>query len=148
VMQTDVILLIGANPTDAHPVFGSRMKRRLREGAKLIVADPREIELVRSTHIEADYHLQLRPGTNVALINSIAHVVVTEGLVDEAFVAERCEPAPFQRWKDFVSEERNSPEAMEKITGVPARLVRSAARLFATGGNGAIYYGLGVTEHS
>ena len=98
VMQTDVILLIGANPTDAHPVFGSRMKRRLREGARLIVADPREIELVRSTHVEADYHLQLRPGTNVALINSIAHVVVTEGLVDEAFVAERCEPAPFQRW--------------------------------------------------
>jgi formate dehydrogenase major subunit len=148
VMKTDVALVIGANPTDGHPVFGSRLKRRLREGAKLIVADPREIELVRSPHIKADYHLQLRPGTNVALINSLAHVVVTEGLVNEQFVAERCELAPFQRWRDFVSQEKYSPEAMESVTGVPAEMVRGAARLYATGGNGAIYYGLGVTEHS
>jgi len=148
VMKSDVILVIGANPTDGHPVFGSRMKRRLREGAKLIVADPREIDLVRSAHIQADFHLQLRPGTNVALINSIAHVVATEGLIDEQFVAERCEPAPFQRWKGFVSEQKNSPEAMASVTGVPARHVRQAARLFASGSNGAIYYGLGVTEHS
>ncbi|MFO1504683.1 MAG: formate dehydrogenase subunit alpha [Steroidobacteraceae bacterium] len=148
VAQCDVMLVIGANPTDGHPVFGSRMKRRLREGAKLIVADPREIDLVRSPHVQADYHLQLKPGTNVALINSLSHVVVTEGLVNEAFVAERCEPGPFQRWKEFVAESRNSPEAMEKVTGVPARLVRGAARLYATGGNAAIYYGLGVTEHS
>jgi formate dehydrogenase major subunit len=148
VTKTDVMLVIGANPTDGHPVFGSRMKRRLREGAKLIVADPREIDLVRSPHVLADYHLQLRPGTNVALINSLAHVVVTEGLVDEQFVAERCEPGPFQRWREFVSLQKNSPEAMESVTGVPARHVRAAARLYATGGNGAIYYGLGVTEHS
>ena len=148
VMLTDVVLLIGANPTDGHPVFGSRMKRRLREGAKLIVADPRAIDLVRTPHVQADYHLQLRPGTNVALINSIAHVVVTEGLVNEAFVAERCEPAAFQRWRDFVSQAKNSPETMAEVTGVPAALVRGAARLYATGGNGAIYYGLGVTEHS
>ena len=148
VMLTDVVLLIGANPTDGHPVFGSRMKRRLREGAKLIVADPRAIDLVRTPHVQADYHLQLRPGTNVALINSIAHVVVTEGLVNEAFVAERCEPAAFQRWRDFVSQAKNSPESMEDVTGVPAAMVRGAARLYATGGNGAIYYGLGVTEHS
>jgi formate dehydrogenase major subunit len=148
VMKSDVIIVIGANPTDGHPVFGSRMKRRLREGARLIVADPREIDLVRSPHVQADYHLQLRPGTNVALFNSLAHVVVTEGLVNEKFVAERCEPGPFQRWKDFVSQQKNSPEAMESVTGVPARHVRQAARLYATGGNGAIYYGLGVTEHS
>ncbi len=148
VTQCDVMLVIGANPTDGHPVFGSRMKRRLREGAKLIVADPREIDLVRSPHVQADYHLQLRPGTNVALINALAHVVVTEGLVDEKFVSERCEPGPFQRWKGFVSLPKNSPEAMESVTGVPARLVRGAARLYATGGNSAIYYGLGVTEHS
>ncbi len=148
VMKTDVMLVIGANPTEGHPVFGSRMKRRLREGAKLIVADPREIDLVRSPHVQADYHLQLRPGTNVALINSIAHVVVTEGLVNEAFVAERCEPGPFQRWREFCALEKNSPEAMQAVTGVPAALVRGAARLYATGGNGAIYYGLGVTEHS
>jgi formate dehydrogenase major subunit len=148
IMQCDVALVIGANPTEGHPVFGSRMKRRLREGAKLIIADPREIDLVRSPHVQADYHLQLRPGTNVALINSLAHVVVTEGLVNEKFVAARCEPVPFQRWRDFVAQPKNSPEAMESVTGVPARLVRGAARLYATGGNGAIYYGLGVTEHS
>jgi formate dehydrogenase major subunit len=148
VQEVDVALIIGANPTDGHPVFASRLKRRLREGAKLIVADPRTIDLVRSAHVEADYHLQLRPGTNVALINALAHVVVTEGLVDEAYVAERCEPGPFQRWRDFVADARHSPEATAEITGVPAQLVRGAARLYATGGNGAIYYGLGVTEHS
>ncbi|MBK6452690.1 MAG: formate dehydrogenase subunit alpha [Proteobacteria bacterium] len=148
VMKCDVIFVIGANPTDGHPVFASRMKRRLREGARLIVADPRAIDLVHSPHIHADFHLPLRPGTNVALINSIAHVVVTEGLVNEAYVAERCEPAPFQKWRDFVSQPKNSPEALAEVTGVPAALVRGAARLYATGGNGAIYYGLGVTEHS
>src|SRR6201996_7487631 len=75
VMQADVIFVIGANPTDGHPVFGSQMKRRLRQGAALIVADPRRIDLVRSPHIEASHHLKLFPGTNVALINSLAHVV-------------------------------------------------------------------------
>jgi len=148
VRQADIIFVIGANPPDGHPVFASRLKRRLREGAKLIVADPRAIDLVRSPHVQADYHLQLLPGTNVALINSIAHVVVTEGLVNEAFVAERCEPEPFRKWREFVAQPRNSPEAMAEVTGVPAALVRGAARLYATGGNAAIYYGLGVTEHS
>jgi formate dehydrogenase major subunit len=148
VMDADVIMVIGANPTDGHPVFASQMKRRLRQGAKLIIADPRRIDLVRTPHIEADYHLQLKPSTNVALINSLAHVVVTEGLVKEQFVRERCEPESFEKWRTFVAEERNSPESMEAITGVPAASVRAAARLYATGGNGAIYYGLGVTEHS
>ena len=148
VMKSDVIMVIGANPTDGHPVFASRMKRRLREGAKLIIADPRTIDMVRTPHTEASYHLQLLPGTNVALINSIAHVIVTEGLVRDDFVAERCEVKEFEKWKAFISEARNSPEQMEKTTGVPAERVRGAARLFATGGNGAIYYGLGVTEHS
>jgi formate dehydrogenase major subunit len=148
VQKADVILLIGANPTDGHPVFASRMKRRLREGARLIVADPRAIDLVRTAHVRADFHLQLRPGTNVALINALAHVVVTEGLVDEAYVAAHCETGPFERWRAFVAEPRNSPEATAAITGVPPGLVRGAARLYATGGNAAIYYGLGVTEHS
>ena len=148
VMQSDVIMIIGANPTDGHPVFASRMKRRLREGAKLIIADPRTIDMVRMPHTEASYHLQLRPGTNVALINSIAHVIVTDGLVKDDFVAARCDVKEFAKWKAFISESRNSPEEMEKTTGVPADQVRGAARLFATGGNGAIYYGLGVTEHS
>jgi formate dehydrogenase major subunit len=146
--HTDVVLVIGANPTDAHPVFASRMKRRLREGARLIVADPRRIDLVKMPHVEADFHLPLLPGTNVALINALAHVVVTEGLVNEAYVAERCEPEAFETWRKFVAEARNSPEAVEKYTGIPAADVRGAARLYATGGNAAIYYGLGVTEHS
>ena len=148
VEHADVVLLIGANPTDAHPVFASRMKRRLRDGAKLIVVDPRRIDLVRTPHIEAENFLQLRPGTNVAIINALAHVVVTEGLVNETFVAERCELADFASWAQFVSQPENSPEAMEAHTGVPAAEVRAAARLYATGGNAAIYYGLGVTEHS
>ena len=145
---TDVVMVIGANPTDAHPVFGSHMKKRLRAGAKLIVVDPRKIDLVRSPHIKADYHLPLRPGTNVAILDAMAHVVVTEGLVNEAFVQERCDPAEFSAWAKFVSEERNSPEVVAKFTGVPAETIRAAARLYATGGNAAIYYGLGVTEHS
>lgn len=149
VMQSDVIMIIGANPTDGHPVFASQMKRRLREGAKLIIADPRAIDLVEnSPHIRADYHLNLRPGTNVALISALAHVVVTEGLVKEDFVKGRCEWDSFVEWRDFVAKPENSPEALEKELGVSASKVREAARLFATGGNAAIYYGLGVTEHS
>lgn len=149
VMKSDVIMIIGANPTDGHPVFASQMKRRLREGAKLIIADPREIDLVdNSPHIRADYHLNLRPSTNVALISALAHVVVTEGLVKEDFVRERCEWDSFVVWRDFVAKPENSPEALESILGVKAQTMREAARLFATGGNGAIYYGLGVTEHS
>ncbi len=148
VMQSDVILVIGANPTDAHPVFSSQMKRRLREGAKLIVVDPRKIDLVRQPHVEASHHLKLRPGTNVAIINALAHTVVTEGLAKDDFVAARCDTKEFAKWKAFIALPKNSPEALEKETGVPAAEVRAAARLFATGGNGAIYYGLGVTEHS
>ena len=146
--DSDVILVIGANPTDGHPVFGSRMKKRLRQGAKLIVVDPRRIDLVRSPHVEADYHLALKPGTNVAILDAIAHVIVTEGLVNEAFVRERCDMDEFADWARFVSEPRNSPEEVAKLAGVPAEQIRAAARLYATGGNAAIYYGLGVTEHS
>ncbi|MFN0219635.1 MAG: formate dehydrogenase subunit alpha [Hyphomicrobium sp.] len=146
--KADVILVIGANPTDGHPVFASRMKRRLREGAKLIVVDPRRIDLVRSPHVEADYHLQLQPSTNVAMMNAIGHVVATENLIDRKFVARRCEKGDFSRWEEFIKRPENSPETLEAITGVPAEQVREAARLFATGGNAAIYYGLGVTEHS
>ena len=146
--HSDVILVIGANPTDAHPVFGSHIKKRLREGMRLIVIDPRRIDLVRTPHVQADHHLALKPGTNVAILTAIGHVIVTEGLVNEAFVRARCEPDAFEEWKAFASQEQNSPEAMEQYTGVPAADVRGAARLYATGGNASIYYGLGVTEHS
>jgi len=148
VEHTDVVILIGANPTDAHPVFASRMKKRLRAGAKLIVIDPRRIDLVRMPHAEAAFHLPLQPGTNVAILSALAHVVVTEGLVNEQFVRERCDWDEFSDWAAFVAEPRNSPEEVAKISGVPAEAIRGAARLYATGGNGAIYYGLGVTEHS
>ncbi|OCC02276.1 formate dehydrogenase subunit alpha [Labrys sp. WJW] len=148
VEDSDVIVVIGANPTDGHPVFGSRMKKRLREGARLIVIDPRKTDIVRTPHVEADYHLPLLPGTNVAVVTALAHVIVTEGLVAEDYVRERCDWDEFQNWAAFVADPRHSPEAVEQYTGVPAELVRGAARLYATGGNGAIYYGLGVTEHS
>ncbi len=152
VEQADVIVVIGANPSDAHPVFASRLKRRVREGAALIVIDPREIDLVSSPHVSARHHLQLKPGTNVAVLSAMAHVIVTEGLVNESFVTERCEARAFADWREFVARPANSPEALETATGVPAAEVRAAARLYATGENGrknaAIYYGLGVTEHS
>ena len=148
VLQADVVVVMGANPTDGHPVFGSLLKKRIRQGAKLIVIDPRAIDLVRSPHVAAAHHLKLLPGTNVAMVNALAHTIVTEGLVAEAYVAERCEGPAFAAWREFVSRPENSPEAAEAITGVPAAEIRAAARLYASAGNGAIYYGLGVTEHS
>jgi len=148
VESADVVLLIGANPTDAHPVFASRLKRRLREGAQLIVIDPRRIDIVRTAHIKAAHHLQLQPGTNVAVINALAHVIVTEKLYDEEFVTSRCDDASFKHWFDFIIRPENSPEVVETLAGVSAVDIRSAARLYASGKNAAIYYGLGVTEHS
>jgi formate dehydrogenase major subunit len=148
VEQSDVILVIGANPTDGHPVFASRMKKRLRQGARLIVIDPRRIDLVKSPHIAADYHLALQPGTNVAVLTAMAHVVVTEGLVDEEFVKTQCDVDEFAEWSAFVADASRSPEAVAKYTGVAPEDIRGAARLYAKGGNAAVYYGLGVTEHS
>ena len=148
VQHVDVIMVIGANPTDGHPVFASRMKRRLRQGAKLIVVDPRRIDLVRTPHVEADHHLPLKPGTNVAVLTAMAHVIVTEGLANEDFIRARCDWDEYQDWAAFVSEPKRSPEAIEPLTNIPAAELRVAARLYATGGNAAIYYGLGVTEHS
>jgi len=146
--EADVILVIGANPTDAHPVFASRMKKRLREGARLIVIDPRRTDLVRTPHVEADFHLPLRPGTNAAMLNAIAHTIVTEGLANEAFVRERCDMDAFEHWAEFIVRPENSPETVGALSGVSPEDIRGAARLYATGGNAAIYYGLGVTEHS
>jgi formate dehydrogenase major subunit len=148
VLYADAVIVIGANPTDAHPVFGSLLKKRLRQGAKLIVADPRSTDLVRSPHIQAEQHLKLRPGTNVALINALAHVVITEGLEDKAFVDSRTDGDSYMRWRAFIADVRHSPEATEEITGVPAEQMRDAARIYAAANNAAIYYGLGVTEHS
>ncbi|MEO6216686.1 MAG: formate dehydrogenase subunit alpha [Sphingomonas sp.] len=148
VMQADVILIIGANPTDGHPVFASRMKQRIRQGARLIVVDPRRTDIVRTPHIEADHHLPLKPGTNVAVLTAMAHVVVTEGLADEDYIRARCDWDEYAEWAAFVAQPERSPEATEALTNVPADDLRAAARLYATGGRAAIYYGLGVTEHS
>ena len=148
VMDADVIMVIGANPTAAHPVFASQMKQRLREGAKLIVVDPRQIGLVKSPHTKADYHLPLLPGTNVPIVNSLAHVIVAEGLVDDDYVRERCDTDSFEAWKTMILKPENSPEEVEKVSGVPAEDIRAAARLYGGAKRGAIYYGLGVTEHS
>jgi formate dehydrogenase major subunit len=144
----DVVLVIGANPTDGHPVFASRLRRRLREGAKLIVMDPRRIDLLASPHIGEALHLPLLPGSNVAVLTALAHVIVAERLYDEAFIRARCDWDEFADYMEFVSASNYAPEAVERLSAVPADLIRQAARAYATGGNGAIYYGLGVTEHS
>ncbi|MYF29918.1 MAG: formate dehydrogenase subunit alpha [Gammaproteobacteria bacterium] len=148
VADADVIVVIGANPTEGHPVFASQMKRRLREGAELVICDPRRIDLVRTPHIEAAHHLALQPGTNVPLMNAFAHVVATEDLIDHGFVEDRCDTASFRDWLDFARDPANAPESVADILGVPAEDLRAAARLYATARNAAIYYGLGVTEHS
>jgi len=148
VMDADVIMVIGSNPTAAHPVFASQMKQRLRQGAKLIVVDPRQIGLVKSAHIKAEHHLPLLPGTNVPIINSLAHVIVSEGLVDEEYVRERCDTDSFDAWKAMILRPENSPDEVAKVSGVPAEDIRAAARMYGEAERGAIYYGLGVTEHS
>ena len=148
VMKADTIMVIGANPTDAHPVFGSLMRKRLRQGAKLIVIDPRRIDVLNTPHGGEGLHLALRPGTNVAIVNALAHVIVTEGLEDQDFISNRCDTDAYNAWRSFIAQDQNSPENMEVVTGVPAEKVREAARTYAQAGNGAIYYGLGVTEHS
>jgi formate dehydrogenase major subunit len=148
VMDADVIMVIGANPTEGHPVFASQMKRRLRQGAKLIVVDPRRIGLVKSPHIRAEHHLPLLPGTNVPVINALAHVILSEGLADDEYVRNRCDTDSFESWKEMILRPENSPEAVEKVSGVPAEEIRGAARLYGSAKRGAIYYGLGVTEHS
>lgn len=90
----------------------------------------------------------MRPGTNVTVLNALSHVIITEGLQAKDYIAERCETDDFDIWTKFISEERHSPENTEQYSGVPAHDLRAAARLYAQGGNGAIFYGLGVTEHS
>jgi formate dehydrogenase major subunit len=134
-----LIMVVGANPTESHPVVGARIKRAHRRGVPLIVIDPRRIELARL----ADLHLQLEPGTNVALLNGMGHVIAKEGLIDCAFTGQRTEG--LEEWIKTV--EDCTPEQTERITGVPARLIREAARRYATSGASLCVHGLGVTEH-
>ncbi len=134
-----LIMVVGANPTESHPVVGARIKQAHRRGVPLIVIDPRRTELARL----ADLHLQLRPGTNVALLNAMGHVLVKEGLLDRSFIAARAEG--LDDWLKTVSD--CTPEAAEAITGVPAHLIALAARRYGTSGASLCCHGLGVTEH-
>ena len=141
-------MLIGANPTDAHPVFASRMKKApARRGQDHCRAIPAASIWSKRPHVQGRSPPALRPGTNVALMNAIGHVIVTEGLVDEAFVASAARTIPYAAGAPSLqrSATARKPWPRHRRAGRPAR---QAARLYATGGNGAIYYGLGVTEHS
>lgn len=134
-----LLMIVGANPTHAHPVVGARMKQAVLNGAQLIVIDPRSTELARM----ADVHLAVKPGTNVPLFNALAQVIVAEGLVDQAFLSAHAED--WADYRAFILDK--TPEWAEPITGVPAELIRNAARMYATSGASAMFHGLGVTEH-
>ena len=131
-------LICGCNPTENHPIVGARIRQAVLRGAKLIVIDPREIELAR----HAVVHLQLRPGTNVPLLHALAHVIVTEGLTDEAALRDRVND--FEAFREFIA--AWTPERAAAITGVSAELIRDAARLYATPKPAMCFHGLGMTE--
>jgi predicted molibdopterin-dependent oxidoreductase YjgC len=132
--------VIGSNTTEAHPVLALRIKKAVRKGATLVVADPRAIWLTKL----AKRHLQLRPGTDVWLINAMMNVIVAEGLVDEEYVRDKTEG--FEAVKEVVL--RYSPEEAEQVTGVPAESIRQTAREYATERHAGIFYTLGITEHT
>ena len=136
----DVIMLVGSNPEEAHPVIGMQLRQAVERGAHLIVVDPRDIGLAAS----ADLHLKLRPGTNVAFSNGLLHIMIEEGLVDEAFIAEKTEG--LEAMRSLVAD--CTPERTAAICGVDPDDLRQAARLYATAERAAILYCLGVTEHS
>lgn len=136
----DVIMMVGTNAEEAHPVIGMQIRQAVERGARLIVVDPRSIWLAD----KADIHLRVKPGTNVAFANGMAHIIIRDGLVDEAFVAERTEG--FDALKAAVAD--YTPERVAAVCGIDVRDLESAARMFAAGKPSAILYCLGVTEHS
>lgn len=137
---TDCIMVIGANPTDAHPVTGAKIKQQAMKGKTLIVIDPRRTELARY----ANYHLQLRPGTNVALLNMMLYYIISEKLEDKDFIDARTEG--YEEFKQQVLSQ--NMDELEQITGVKKELVREAAIAYATANAAMSFHGLGVTEHS
>jgi formate dehydrogenase alpha subunit len=146
VQDAACLLVVGSNTTEAHPIIGLQVRKAVREkGAKLIVVNPKEIDLCRL----AELWLRLRPGTDLALLNGLAHVILREGLQDSAFIEERTEG--FEEWRETV--ERYNPDLVSKITGVPAEQIEQAARMYATaggrpGGASSILYTMGVTQHT
>ncbi|MHB1298348.1 MAG: formate dehydrogenase subunit alpha [Gemmatimonadaceae bacterium] len=137
--ESDVIFILGANTTESHPVFGAAIKRALRRGAKLIVADPRRIELAT----RADVHLQMLPGTDVALLNGMLNHILAMGLEDKAFIAART--TGFDGVREAVKP--YTPEMAESITGIPADTIRRAAELYASGPDSATMWAMGLTQH-
>ena len=140
IRDSELMFVIGSNTTEAHPIIAMEMKRARQNGAKLIVADPRKIWLAEM----ADYHLQLKPGTDVWLLSAMAHVIIDEGLHDQDFI-----DAHTEGFESVAGKVANySPEEAEEITGVAAEDIRAAARLYATTKHAGIYYTLGITEHT
>lgn len=140
IRDTDLMFVIGSNTSEAHPIIAMEMKKAKHRGAKLIVCDPRKIWMSEI----ADYHLQLKPGTDVWLLNAIMNVIVTEDLVDHKFIKKHTEN--FAAIADNVA--KYTPEEAEKVTGVDAEMIRTAARMYATTRKAGIYYTLGITEHT
>ena len=138
VADSDVLMIVGANPTEAHPVFGARMKQAVLAGCKLIVLDPRNTEIARL----ADLHLPVRPGSNVAVINALQHVLIEEDLIDPDFIG-RCAEG-LDEVRSTVAE--CTPEWAAEIAAIDPDLIRRAARLYASGRASQILWGLGVTE--
>lgn len=135
----DVILVIGSNPTENHPVIGSRIKRAVKKGTRLIVADPRRIELAGI----ADVFLQQRPGSDVALLNGLMHVIIKEGLYDREFIEKRT--TDFEIFQALIDD--YTPEKVEEITGIPSADIIKAARLYGSAEKAAIYFAMGITQH-
>lgn len=138
--NNDVIFVIGSNTTETHPIIGLRMKKAFRKGAKIIVADPRKINLVRF----AEIWMQQKPGTDVALLNAMMHVLLKEKMINRNFIDDRTEG--FESFKKSLKE--YTPQKVEKITGIPKNDIIRAARLYGSARQPAIYYTMGITQHS
>lgn len=139
-LHNDAIFIIGTNTSENHPVIATMMKRAKKNGARIIVADPRRIEMAEW----ADLYLQIKPGTNIALINGMGHVIIRDGLTDEQYIAEQTED--FDELKDFLEE--YTPEMVSKITGIPAKDIEEAAHIYAEADAAGIYYAMGITQHT
>jgi formate dehydrogenase alpha subunit len=141
IVEAEVIFVIGSNTPESHPVLSLQMKKAVRErGAKLILADPRRIGLTPFAHI----HLRQKPGSDVALVNAMGHVILAEGLENREFIDERTEG--FEAYREAVKDW--TPERAERITGVPAEDIAEAARLYARSKASAIFWAMGITQHT
>ena len=136
----DVIFIIGSNTKETHPVIANRMIKAFRKGAKIIVADPRNVPMTKF----AEVFLRLRPGTDIALLNGIANVIVKEGLLNEEFIREKTEG--FEEWKKTI--DKFTPERAEEISGVPKEYIIKAARLYGRSRKAGIFYTMGITQHT